>query len=108
MKPKPPCTTVLPWLKANLGPHCLAPLTGTDTRALFAAVQIIELYSIQPNDTILGAFRSVVLQMQDSTKHLAFHAIAHVMDWGHRGELWERAGLPKPHNLPQCEYGSLA
>ena len=43
MKQKPKCETLLPWLKANLGKHCLGPLTGTDAKALAAAVQTIEL-----------------------------------------------------------------
>jgi hypothetical protein len=93
MKQKQPCTTIIPWLKNNLGNKCTAPLTSTDAKALAAAVQIVELYAYNPAECVLNAFGSVVCCMQPHTQHLAFHSIAHVMDWGHRAELWQRAGL---------------
>jgi hypothetical protein len=92
-RPQPRCETVLPWLKENLGPHALAPLTGTDAKALAAAVQIIELYAYSCNKGLLPAFGAVVATMQESCRGLAYHAIAHCMDWGHRREIWEAAGL---------------
>lgn len=103
MKTKPPCTTILPWLKANLGPRCTAPLTGTDVCALFAAVQIIELYCIHTEQSVLDAYALVVQQMQPGTRELAYHAIAHVMDWSHRADLWLRAGL-SPFNPRRCAH----
>ena len=57
---QPPSVTIFPWLRANLGSHCLAPLTGTDRRALRAAVQIIELYSYAPAPSVLEAFGQIV------------------------------------------------
>jgi len=92
-KPKPPCVTLYPWLKANLGPLCLSPLTGTDARALSAAVQIIDLYSYCHDPAVLEAFGKVVECMQSTTQELAYHAIAHVLDWGDRERLWALAGL---------------
>jgi hypothetical protein len=103
MKTKPPCVTLPQWLKNNLGPKCLAPLTSNDAKALSAAVQIVELYAYNPAECVVNAFGSVVSCMQDHTRHLAFHAVAHVMDWGHRAELWHRAGLG---DIPQtrCNF----
>jgi len=95
MIPKPPSVTLFPWLRANLGPRCLAPLTGTDARALRAAVQIIELYSYDRDASVLEAFAHVVRRMQPKTQELAYHCIAHVMDWSDRSRLWVEAGLPE-------------
>ena len=91
---KPPCQTLPHWLRENLGKRCLAPLTGTDSKALAAAVQIVELYAYQSTPELLDAFRIVVAQMQRSCWPLAYHAIAHVMDWGDRETVWRGAGLP--------------
>lgn len=94
MKPKPPCETVYPWLRANLGKNCLAPLTSTDARALSAAVQIVELYAYCHSPEVARAFGDVVRCMQSSTREFAYHAIAHVMDWSDRSKIWSKAGLP--------------
>lgn len=114
MKPKPPCVTLPAWLEANLGPRCLAPLTGTDAKALSAAVQIVELYSYCATAEVAKAFGLVVSEMQPSTREFAFHAVAHDMDWDHRYQLWTEAGLmpmarsrfckfePKPIPQPQA------
>lgn len=98
-KAEPPCKTLLPWLRANLGKRCLAPLTGTDARALAAAVQIAELWTVaDERRPVAAAFGLVVgSSMQASTQYLAYHAIAHVGDWSFRRELWEMAGLPPIH-----------
>jgi hypothetical protein len=94
MKSSPPSVTIFAWLKANLGPKCLGGLTSTDTKALQAAVQIIELYAYDGNDQIMPAFNAVVRRMQPSSQYLAYHAIAHVMDWPHRREIWLKSNLP--------------
>lgn len=91
---KPAAVTVIPWLRANLGKSCLAGQTGTDQKALLAAVQIVELYSYNPDPELLHAFALVVKQMQEKQFFLAFHAIAHVMDWSNRLQIWEGASLP--------------
>lgn len=100
MKPKPPCETVFPWLAANLGKRCIAPLTGTDARALKATVQTIELYSVHQDTKVLEAFALLVGCMQSSTRELAYHAIAHVLDWGDRSRIWVECGLPE--FSPRC------
>jgi len=104
MKIKPVSESIFPWLKANLGPDCLAPLTGTDYRALRAAVQTVELYSYDPAPEVLQAFCLVVNRMQTSTRELAFHAIAHVMDWSDRDTLWAAAGLLPFKARRRCAY----
>lgn len=97
------CNELPDWLKANLGATCLAPLTGTDHKALAAAVQIIELYSYHEHSSVLEAFAAIVRCMQQSTWHLAYHAIAHVMDWGDRSRVWDKAGLPII-NAGRCKH----
>ena len=100
---KPPCQTLLPWLRNNLGKKCLAPLTGTDARALAAAVQIIELYSYDRDSHVLEAFRLVVERMQPKCREFAYHAIAHIMDWSDRGRIWKLAGCPEMTSYHPCE-----
>lgn len=97
---KQPCQTVLTWLRENLGKNCTAPLTNTDRKALFAAVQIVELYAYCDQPDVAVAFGKVVQQMQRHTWHLAYHAVAHVMDWSHRLELWKYSGLASVHPAP--------
>jgi hypothetical protein len=84
---------LLKWLKFN--GLSLGALTGTDSKALDAAAHILELHCYGGNGSELEAFRLVVLHMQPSTRYLAYHAIANVMDWHNREEVWERAGLPE-------------
>jgi hypothetical protein len=91
---KATCQTLRPWLHANLGNHCLAPLTGADAKLLDAAVHCVEAYSLMANQAAADAFGAVVRTMRPEVRELAYHATAHVMDWGHRAELWTRAGLP--------------
>jgi hypothetical protein len=105
MKPKPCCQTLRTFLKGNLGPRCLAPLTGTDARALDAAVHILELYSYHRVQDVLAAFKAIVLTMQPHTRHFAYHAIAMVMDWEFRSPIWTAAGLRNYHgDFPRCEH----
>jgi hypothetical protein len=98
--------TILPWLKHNGIP--LGALTHHDVAALFAAVQIAELWirgDYDYRNLSRVAFYSVVMQMQESTRHMAFHAIAHVGDWCHRPELWYEAGLSiLASGYPECTF----
>lgn len=96
------CTETLRFLRANLGRQALAPLTGTDYRALAAAIHIVSLYTYGGgNDATLQALRLVVMQMQPSTRHLAYHAIAHGMDWNDRARVWALAQLPPMPEVAQ-------
>jgi len=107
MKTKPVCETLLPWLRNNLGKTCLAPLTGQDAKALASAIHIIHLYAYcdsRDEEGCLTAFRCVVERMQPSTRELAYHGIAHVMDWHNRADVWSKAGLA-PIKFPRmCAY----
>lgn len=107
MKTKQPCETLPTWLKENLGPRCLAPLTATDSKALSAAVQIVELYAFERRPAVLSAFGAIVGVMQHTCRHLAYHAIAHVMDWGDRASVWAAAGLPAIE-VGRCKYERAA
>lgn len=107
MAAKEPCQTLRQWLKANLGPRCLAPLTSTDAKALSAAVQIVELYAFERRPEVLDAFGGVVRCMQEGCRRLAYHAIAHVMDWSDRARVWSEAGLPAIE-AGQCKYERAA
>lgn len=96
MKPKPVAATILPWLKANLGTRCLAPLTSTDAKALLASVQLVDLIGHADSHRrppLLAAYRAIVSNIQPHCQHLAFHGIAHVLDWSHRREIWIDSGL---------------
>ena len=96
--------TLFPWLRANLGKTALGPLTGNDSRCLLAAVMIVEAYSYNPCDELAQAFAGCVRKMQPSTWDLAFHCIAHVMNWEDRPRLWHRAGLSPDLKVSKCAW----
>lgn len=96
MKNKPKCETLLPWLRSNLGSKSLAPMTGQDARALATAVMAVELYAYCDGAHqmhALAAFAQAVECMQESTRELAYHAIAHVLEWSDRRRIWFDAEL---------------
>lgn len=86
---------ILKWLQANLGRHCTAPLTSTDSYALVTSVNLCNLigYSSAPPE-LFAAYGAIVRQMQRHTRGLAYHAIACELDWPHRDMIWALAGLP--------------
>ena len=100
---KPICQTLRPWLRANLGDHCLGVLTGTDARALAAAVHVIDLIRYDDRPELYPAFAAIVRQMQPTARPLAFHAIAHVLDWPDRESIWKAAGLD-PIKVGRCAH----
>lgn len=109
MTNKNPSNTLFPWLKANLGKQCLAPLTGTDARALRAAVLIVELWQqcdAEHEAECFTAFAAVVTQMQHKCWELAYHSIAHVAEWSTRLEFWMQAGLELPPTIRRCAFES--
>lgn len=83
---------ILKWLTANLGKGCTAPLTSTDTFALVTSVNLTNLigYSSAPQE-LFDAYGAIVRQMQEHTRHLAYHAIAMELDWTHREMIWRKA-----------------
>jgi hypothetical protein len=106
MKNAPLSKTVFAWLKANLGKNCLGVLTGQDEKALACAVQMVPVWcNSDDRAAVAQAFGLIVRQMQPSARELAFHAIAHAADWGHRVELWNEAGLPLWDRVRICAFG---
>src|SRR5919108_2788409 len=101
---QPSAATVLDWLHSNLGSHAIAPLTGSDTKALRAAVQIMEQYGYDRHPSLIHAFSCVVNRMQQKTQWLAFHAIAHPLDWSDRQKVWDAAELDPVFNVPKCSF----
>lgn len=73
------------WLKAN--GHDLAPVTGTDSRALAALEQMWELYAYTRSADILKAIALVLRRMQETTRHLGIELAAKAMDWTDRDAL---------------------
>ena len=86
------CEGLVKWITDNLGVRALAPLTGTDNKALAAAVHILELWGMG-DDRLLQALRIVVLEMQPSTRYFAYHAVAYLAEWETRDRVWRSAGL---------------
>ncbi len=91
---QPLAVTIKPWLRAQLGKSCFAGLCSGELDALCAAIHVIGIYAYRPLPSLLEAFAHVVLTMQEHNRFLAYHAIAHVMDWPDRARLWHLAGLP--------------
>ncbi len=107
----PVSKTIGTWLKANCGRDCLAPLTGQDTRALAAAVQVADLWihsDYEGQANAARAFAACVQSMQPKCQWMAFHAIAHPGDWSHRVELWDAAGLQLPARIPHAKHSPEA
>jgi hypothetical protein len=98
---------LMDWLAANLGDESLAPLSGTDTRALRAAWAIIVLWNRDDGagcDELLVAFAACVRRMGPHTQQFAYHAIAQVMNWSDRPKVWARAGLPQIQRPWRCKH----
>lgn len=74
------------WLKAN--GHSLAPLTGTDARALAAIAACWTLYSVERDPRVLDAIATLVQVMQAKTRPLAGALIPWAMDWSDEARLW--------------------
>lgn len=102
---KQPCQAIREFLTGNLGKRCMGGLTGTDWRALTAAVHIIELYTVHRDPAVLQAFGLIVGQMQRSMQELAYHAIAAGLNWEDREPLWAEAGLEPFARVSVCVYG---
>lgn len=96
--------TLRPWLKANLGKTCLAGLTSVDSHALDAAVHLVSLYAYNMKPAVLEAFKLTVMQMQPYLRQLAYHAIAHIVNWDDRARYWADAGLPALEHVWVCNW----
>lgn len=103
---KTPAQTIGPWLRAN--GLKLGALTGQDWAALRAAAECMGLYARCDSDAeakALLAFKACVLSMQPRTRYFAYHAIAHLLDWGDRAMIWHRCGLAPLDCVPRCSCG---
>lgn len=99
-------TEIFKWLRANLGKGCLGVLTSTDSYALVTSVNLSNLisYASAPQQ-LFDAYAAIVTQMQPQARHLAYHAIACELDWGHRDMIWTAAGLIEQRPKSGCLYG---
>ena len=99
---------ILNWLRGNLGRHCVGGLTSTDTAALVTSVGLVNLISYESAPPeLFEAYRAIVSQMQPNLRHLAFHAVACELDWGHREMIWAQSGLgARPRS--RCEFEPAA
>jgi len=94
---------IVRWLKAN-GLAC-GVLTGTDVRALAASCAILDVMCVAGRDSrLLDAYALTVSLMQPKAIHLAYHAIAMVMDWGERSVVFAMAGLSLRESLRQGQH----
>lgn len=86
---------ILKWLQANCGKSCIGALTSTDVYALVTSVNLTNLISYESApDELFAAYRAIVMQMQQQTRWMAYHAIAMELDWSHRNMIWTNADLP--------------
>lgn len=105
---KNPSQTVFAFLKGNLGKRCLAPLTTTDAKALLASVMIVDLWTTGRDNAAIAAWHHVVGKMQETTRHLAFHAVAHVSNWEDRWRFWDNGWGEMPTEKCAFEPGGSA
>jgi hypothetical protein len=78
--------TPVGWLKAN-GVN-LAPLTGTDRRALKAVAEAWTVYADTRHARILDAIAILLIEMQPWSVELTKLLIARAMDWGDVDAIW--------------------
>lgn len=76
----------LRWLSAQ--GHDLAPLTGTDTKALLAIAACWELFAYTRSNGVINAIRNLLAEMQPQTAILTRDLIARSMDWSDRERYW--------------------
>jgi hypothetical protein len=78
----------LVWLRANK--HQLAPLTGTDVKALLAIAYSWKLYSYAGGEEVRAAIGQLLRAMQPKCWRYAKALIPWAMDWGDEFPLWHR------------------
>lgn len=86
------------WFKANLGKGCLGVCTSYDWNALTASILIADAWGGADSDhkeKLAQAYGLTVSTLSESVQRLAYHGIAYPLDWGHRGQLWTQAELPR-------------
>jgi len=78
----------LVWLRANK--HNLAPLTGTDVKALLAIAYSWRLYSYTRRDEVIFAVAQLLRTMQPKCWRYAKALIPWAMDWSDELPVWFR------------------
>ena len=82
------------------------PCTHYDWDALMAAASIADAWGGADSEhkaQCARAFGCMVATLQPSVQHLAFHATAYFLDWGHRSQIWAQAELP-PIRVARCAF----
>lgn len=105
MKNKTVSETAFPWLRANLGKHCLGCLTGYSGPAVLASVMVIRAYSSSDQShefPLLTAYEAIVSTLDAPERHLCYHLIAHVLNWSDREVIWDKAGLSPLQHVARC------
>lgn len=100
-KPKPCCQSARTWLANRNGRKSLAVFTGGTSRAFSAYVHLVDVWIHSRSKESICALRATVAMLQPSEWKLAAEVIAHVGDWGHIEELWEKI---KPRGAPYFAY----
>lgn len=88
--------------------HSLAPLTGTDSKALQAIAACWTLYAYTHSSDVLYAVRLLLREMQPKTRPLARELIAWAMDWNDRDRLWPLVAEPIPAVAPDDDQNGDA
>lgn len=87
MAQRPPSVNEpLRWLASN--GHNLAPLTGTDRKALLAIAACWDLFAYTRSLRTLHAIQALLTQMQPTTAPITRDLIARSMDWSDRERYW--------------------
>jgi hypothetical protein len=95
------------WLRANH--YDLAPLTGTDRKALDAIAACWQLYAYERCAWTLDAVALLLVSMQPKNHHFAMHLIPWAMDWNDEGPVWTmvvRAMDAQRERRPESKLGA--
>lgn len=85
----------LTWLRNSK--YDLAPLTGTDTRALLAIARCWKLYfNADRPELVLQAVAALLRCMQPKCWHFAKALIPWAGDWSHEETVWQRLSDADP------------
>lgn len=89
--PKPPPKIAQEFVRAHLGRHAFAPLTGTDWRAWNAFVYLLELWGVSRDPHALDAMRATLACAQtrhEDVMQVFVQTIPAMLDWCHVAEIW--------------------
>lgn len=101
------CAEGLKWVANRLGKQALAPLTGTDRKALDGFLHALRLWRAAPDDHVIAALRALVMVMQPSTRHIAKAAIPGMLDWSDEDVIWAAIMAVTVDDLKTTEAGAV-